>query len=185
MFVPGYRLRNGSPLDRPQLVKFARRTYRELYPDQDFAHLPRLIEQYLSAKTPLWWVEAQHDDEGGFPHRRRPLGCLWLGNAVDQIDGDRHAHIFLLYVDPDHRRRGDWLGPCPPCGNLGPPTGRSPTGPTSLRREPKGHSSLRKTGLSHLFPLDGEAPRLAITGSGFQLGRHRLQKAFLPPQFFL
>ncbi|USR92469.1 GNAT family N-acetyltransferase [Phormidium yuhuli AB48] len=106
MFVPGYRLRNGSPLDRPQLVKFARRTYRELYPDQDFAHLPRLIEQYLSAKTPLWWVEAQHDDEGGFPHRRRPLGCLWLGNAVDQIDGDRHAHIFLLYVDPDHRRRG-------------------------------------------------------------------------------
>jgi GNAT superfamily N-acetyltransferase len=29
-----------------------------------------------------------------------------LGNAVDQVTGDRHAHIFLLYVDAVHRRRG-------------------------------------------------------------------------------
>ncbi|WP_159787134.1 GNAT family N-acetyltransferase [Sodalinema gerasimenkoae] len=106
MFVPGYRLRKGSTIDRARLVQFARRTYHELYPTQDFAHLPRLIEQYLSAKTPLWWVEAQQEENDGFPHRRQALGCLWLGNAVDQLDGDRHAHIFLLYVDPEHRRQG-------------------------------------------------------------------------------
>jgi len=29
-----------------------------------------------------------------------------MGNAIDQIKGDRHAHIFLLYVVPEHRRRG-------------------------------------------------------------------------------
>jgi len=34
------------------------------------------------------------------------VACLWLGNAVDQVYGDRHAHIFLLYVVPEHRRRG-------------------------------------------------------------------------------
>ncbi|TAN94383.1 MAG: GNAT family N-acetyltransferase [Phormidium sp. SL48-SHIP] len=106
MFVPGYRLRKGSTIDRARLVKFAQRTYGELYPDQDFAHLPRLVEQYLSSKTPLWWVESQNDDDAGFPQHRQALGCLWLGNAVDQLDGDRHAHVFLLYVDPQHRRQG-------------------------------------------------------------------------------
>ncbi|MDB9512868.1 GNAT family N-acetyltransferase, partial [Kamptonema animale CS-326] len=34
------------------------------------------------------------------------IGCLWLGNAIDQVSGDRYAHIFLLYVDPEHRHRG-------------------------------------------------------------------------------
>jgi ribosomal protein S18 acetylase RimI-like enzyme len=29
-----------------------------------------------------------------------------MGNAIDQLQGDRHAHIFLLYVMPEHRRRG-------------------------------------------------------------------------------
>jgi ribosomal protein S18 acetylase RimI-like enzyme len=31
---------------------------------------------------------------------------LWLGNAVDQVTGERYAHIFMLYVQPAHRRRG-------------------------------------------------------------------------------
>ena len=34
------------------------------------------------------------------------VACLWVGNAVDQLTNDRHAHIFLLYVKPEHRRRG-------------------------------------------------------------------------------
>jgi ribosomal protein S18 acetylase RimI-like enzyme len=34
------------------------------------------------------------------------VACLWLGNTVDQVKGDRHAHIFLLYVIPEHRRKG-------------------------------------------------------------------------------
>ena len=29
-----------------------------------------------------------------------------IGNAIDQVRGDRHAHIFLLYVVPEHRRIG-------------------------------------------------------------------------------
>ena len=29
-----------------------------------------------------------------------------MGNAIDQISGLRHAHIFLLYVSPEHRRKG-------------------------------------------------------------------------------
>jgi ribosomal protein S18 acetylase RimI-like enzyme len=34
------------------------------------------------------------------------VACLWLGNAIDQVQGDRHAHIFLLYVMPEYRRQG-------------------------------------------------------------------------------
>ncbi|MGL4502998.1 MAG: GNAT family N-acetyltransferase, partial [Planktothrix sp.] len=32
--------------------------------------------------------------------------CLWLGNAIDLADGERTAHVFLLYVAPEHRKRG-------------------------------------------------------------------------------
>ena len=35
-----------------------------------------------------------------------PIACLWVGNSIDQVRGDRHAHIFLLYVVSEHRRRG-------------------------------------------------------------------------------
>ncbi|MFM5989221.1 MAG: GNAT family N-acetyltransferase [Sphaerospermopsis kisseleviana] len=40
------------------------------------------------------------------PQSPVPTACLWAGNAIDQVTGDRHAHIFLLYVVPSHRRRG-------------------------------------------------------------------------------
>jgi ribosomal protein S18 acetylase RimI-like enzyme len=94
--LPGYLLRIGSGLDRALLLKFMRQTYQELYPAHSFAHLAQTIEQYLSPETPLWWVE----------HDRHPIACLWMGNATDQIQGDRHAYIFLLYVSPAHRRQG-------------------------------------------------------------------------------
>jgi ribosomal protein S18 acetylase RimI-like enzyme len=74
-------------------------TYQELYPDQPLAHLAQTVDQYLSKETPLWWVEAEALQVG------RLIACLWLGNAIDQIQGDRHAHVFLLYVAPDHRRQ--------------------------------------------------------------------------------
>lgn len=101
----GYHFTRGSTLDRARLVKFAQRTYRELYPDREFAHLADTVERYLNRHTPLWWVEVEAD-ESGLPSSRQIVGCLWMGNAVDQVDGDRHAHIFLLYIDPQHRRRG-------------------------------------------------------------------------------
>ena len=96
--LPEYYLRTGSGLDRALLVKFMQQTYQELSQEQDFSHLARTVEQYFSRETPLWWVD--------FLDSPPPVACLWVGNAVDQVRGDRHAHIFLLYVMPEHRRRG-------------------------------------------------------------------------------
>ncbi|MEI6371680.1 MAG: GNAT family N-acetyltransferase, partial [Nostocales cyanobacterium ELA608] len=53
-FIPGYSLRQGSTLDQALLVKFMRLTYQEQFPHQDFSHLARTVEQYLSRDTPLW-----------------------------------------------------------------------------------------------------------------------------------
>jgi ribosomal protein S18 acetylase RimI-like enzyme len=96
--VAGYGLRSGSRLDRALLVKFMQRTYEELYPDRSFAHLAQTVEQHLTAGTLLWWVEAV-----GQPSA---IACLWIGNATDQVVGDRHTYIFLLYVSPEHRHQG-------------------------------------------------------------------------------
>lgn len=109
----GYWLCQGSNLDRALLLKFLRRTYAELQPEGDFSHLSATVDQYFSADTPLWWVEqdAPQQDAGlpslwGNQPRRTKVACLWLGNAVDQLRGDRHTHVFLLYVALDHRRQG-------------------------------------------------------------------------------
>jgi ribosomal protein S18 acetylase RimI-like enzyme len=126
------------------------KTYQERFPQQDFAHLARTVEQYLSKDTPLWWVDVEEaggqggrgageqeekrglevppsgatsgsrgaEEVNNFDSSLSPLstsptlsppspvGCVWVGNAIDQVSGDRHAHIFLLYVVPEHRRRG-------------------------------------------------------------------------------
>nr|WP_081588105.1 GNAT family N-acetyltransferase [Gloeocapsa sp. PCC 7428] len=87
------------------------RTYKELFPEQDFSHLARTVEQYYSKETPLWWVELANQQEN-YPSLLAPrpspliVACLWAGNAIDQVKGDRYTHIFLLYVVPEHRRRG-------------------------------------------------------------------------------
>jgi ribosomal protein S18 acetylase RimI-like enzyme len=131
--LPGYRIRRGSTLDRALLVKFMQRTYQEAFPQQDFSHLARTVEQYFSRETPLWWVdfvevEQEETGEAGgesnskfqIPNSKlgvspslppslpssSPIAGLWVGNAIDQVQGDRHAHIFLLYVVPEHRRQG-------------------------------------------------------------------------------
>ncbi|MGF1498196.1 MAG: GNAT family N-acetyltransferase [Elainellaceae cyanobacterium] len=114
---PGYLLRSGSSLDRALLVKFMQQTYQELYPRHDFHHLAHTVDQYLSNQTQLWWVEPLWEDLharnssaelAALPHTQRssPVGCLWLGQGINQAQGDRHTYIFLLYVAPDHRRRG-------------------------------------------------------------------------------
>jgi ribosomal protein S18 acetylase RimI-like enzyme len=94
----GYRLRMGSHKDRALLTEFMVATYQELFPDrQNFSHLAQTVESYLSSDTPLWWVESALSVR---------VACLWMGNAIDLIGGDRYAYIFLLYVAFEHRRRG-------------------------------------------------------------------------------
>lgn len=93
----GYELRQGSSLDRALLVQFMQRTYEELFPNHPIAHLAQTVDSYLAPDTPLWWVSAPNS---------QTIAGLWVGNAIDQIQGDRHAHIFLLYVSPAHRRQG-------------------------------------------------------------------------------
>lgn len=114
----GYSLHPGSSLDQALLVQFMQRTYQEVGVSQA-AHLAQTVHQYLSADTPLWWVlpEGEMSDLVNYKPNNSmrastmssalsPVACLWIGNAIDQVQGDRHAHIFLLYVMPEHRRRG-------------------------------------------------------------------------------
>ena len=94
----GYRLYSGSEKDRVLLLKYLSLSYQDSFPQQqDFSHLAQTVDQYLTADTPLWWVECCHDSA-----RFTPVACLWLGNGIDQVTGDRYSHIFLLYVLPEH-----------------------------------------------------------------------------------
>ena len=93
----GLSLKQGRLTDRPLLLKFLHRSYQELYPETGFAQLQTTLDHYLTVDTPLWWVQTKS---------QVAVGCLWLGRSIDQISGDRHSHIFLLYVLPDYRHRG-------------------------------------------------------------------------------
>lgn len=105
--LPGYCLKLGSGLHRALLVKFMQRTYQEFSPHGDFNHIAQTVDFYLSKDTPLWWVEPESAQESGLPgFTVNPIACLWLGNSIDQVQGDRYTHIFLLYVVPEQRRRG-------------------------------------------------------------------------------
>ncbi|NDJ16499.1 GNAT family N-acetyltransferase [Myxacorys almedinensis] len=105
----GYRLQRGSAIEHSRLLKVMEQTYTELYPGGTFSHLAATVEQYCSPETPIWWVEQTEEVEPSMLPRRsrpKPIGCLWLGHAIDNATGARHAHIFLLYVAPPHRRQG-------------------------------------------------------------------------------
>jgi GNAT superfamily N-acetyltransferase len=103
--LPGYSIGQGSTLDKALLVKFMQRTYQEQFPDQNFSHLAHTVEQYFSRDTPIWWV-FEDQEIGNQMESPIPIACLWVGNAIDQVSGDRIPHIFLLYVIPTHRRQG-------------------------------------------------------------------------------
>ena len=100
------RVIKGSSKDKAQLIQFMNLMYQELFPNQkDFNHLSITVEQYFSSETPLWWIESEHN-LSPTPNLILPIAGLWMGNAIDQINGGRYAHIFLLYVIPEYRRRG-------------------------------------------------------------------------------
>ena len=96
----GYKIRRGCALDKALLLKFMQQTYSEMFAGQNISHLQQTVEQYFSHDTPLWCLELVGVS------KPEVVGCLWAGNAIDQIHGDRHAHVFLLYVVPEHRRKG-------------------------------------------------------------------------------
>ncbi len=94
-----YQLIEGTARDVATLLKFLQVTYQELYPDrQDFQHLQFTVDRYFTYQTPLWFVLT---DEG-----ESRIACMWVGIAIDQISGNRHPNIFLLYVEPAYRRQG-------------------------------------------------------------------------------
>ncbi|WP_107668446.1 N-acetyltransferase [Cyanothece sp. BG0011] len=98
-----YYLKQGKTQDKAKLLKFMQLTYEELFPEQsNFTHLSTTVEQYLSSKTPLWWIEYQSENST----KSEQVACLWMGTGVDQVSGDRYGHIFLIYVKPNHRRQG-------------------------------------------------------------------------------
>lgn len=96
--VPGYGVQSGSPLDRATVVKFMKRTYAELDPHQPTGHIAETVDRYLGRDTPLWWVTGADEPQ--------PVAALWLGQATDQRSGMLHPYVLMLYVAPDHRRRG-------------------------------------------------------------------------------
>jgi GNAT superfamily N-acetyltransferase len=97
----GYRLKKGTKSDRDFLVKYMELTYQELYPAQrDFCHLRTTVNQYFGDRTPLWLVETAREIQWS------TVACLWMGNAVDQRSGNYYAHIFLIFVEPEHRHYG-------------------------------------------------------------------------------
>lgn len=99
----GYKLNKGSLKDRSLLGKLMYLTYQELFPHQNnFSHLTATIDQYFSTNTPLWLI--QREDKVGTIDGT--VACLWMGSAIDQVNGERYAHIFVLFVLPEHRRQG-------------------------------------------------------------------------------
>ncbi len=98
-----YYLKQGKTQDKARLLKFMELTYEELFPEQsNFSHLSNTIDQYLSSKTPLWWIEYQSQNQT----KPEIVAGLWMGTGIDQVNGDRYGHIFLIYVKPNHRRQG-------------------------------------------------------------------------------
>ncbi len=98
-----YQVITGTKGELPELLQFLQLTYHELYPHQpDYQHLQMTIERYFSEQSPVWFVTDLSSD----PALATKIACLWWGMAIDQITGERHPNIFLLYVDPAYRRQG-------------------------------------------------------------------------------
>lgn len=106
-----YYLEVGSTLQRARLVKFMQRAYRDMGASQTGQHLADTVERHLSPRSQLWWLverTPEKDLPAGLPGslNQEPVGCLWLGEAIDQRSGEAQAYVFLLYVAPHHRGLG-------------------------------------------------------------------------------
>lgn len=114
--IENYRLEAGSSLQRARLVKFMQRAYRDMSRDPGNAqnagtHLADTVQRHLSPSSHIWWLidtQATALPAGlpGIHSSLEPVGCLWMGEAIDQRSGCQQAYVFLLYVAPAHRKKG-------------------------------------------------------------------------------
>lgn len=109
--IENYRLEKGSSLDRARLVKFMQRAYRDLGATETGTHLVNTVHRHFNSQSNLWWLIGPQAAAltGGLPglqQRHEPMGCVWLGESIDQRNGQKQAYVFLLYVDKAHRRKG-------------------------------------------------------------------------------
>ncbi len=90
-----YQLHQGT--ERKLLQQFMEQTYRELYPElTDFNSLGFWLSQFYPHAPDWWWVAGD----------RTPVGCLWIATAKTPPQIQLTSQILLLYVAPEHRRRG-------------------------------------------------------------------------------
>ncbi|MEO0397176.1 MAG: GNAT family N-acetyltransferase [Cyanobacteria bacterium P01_A01_bin.137] len=106
---PGYRLIEGSTADRSRLITTMEKAYGELGATS-LSHIGPTVDQYFAGLSVLWWLEtdsAQASPRIGFTAQTvEPLGCLWLGQSVNQLTGALQAYVYLVYVALEHRRQG-------------------------------------------------------------------------------
>ncbi len=96
----GYRWRIGSAWDRPWVRRGLQATLQESFPEQrHWDHLEATLDRLFDPpRTPCWWILNEATGE--------PVGGVWAGVSTDQATHRRVAYVFLLWVDPAHRRRG-------------------------------------------------------------------------------
>ncbi|MEM6448837.1 MAG: GNAT family N-acetyltransferase [Cyanobacteria bacterium P01_D01_bin.105] len=116
--IQNYRIEAGSSLQRTRLVKFMRRAYADIAKAtgkstySTGAHLAETVQRHLSPNSHIWWVIDTQSTAtpAGLPGINsvvlEPAGCLWLTEAIDQRSGQKQAYVFLLYVSPNHRKKG-------------------------------------------------------------------------------
>lgn len=109
--IANYRLVKGSSLDRARLVKFMQRAYRDLGATEIGTHLADTVGRHFNSQSNIWWLigpQATASASGlpGLQPRHEPMGCLWMGESIDQRNGQKQAYVFLLFVEKSHRRQG-------------------------------------------------------------------------------
>jgi ribosomal protein S18 acetylase RimI-like enzyme len=120
MLPAEYRQITGDQTDQPLLLNYLRQAYRELtaavHSDAWLQDQTRFIlEHYLGSKSLLYWIESPGqqctlpvEQATGLHSRlqRSTVAGLWAVPATDLRTGDRQWQVLLLYVEPQHRRRG-------------------------------------------------------------------------------
>lgn len=103
----GYHLVQGSSLDRARLIATMGSAYTELGAIQ-LGHLSKTVELYLASPSTLWWLESSESPArvGFTATQPDTIGCLWLGQSINQLTGAIQAYIYLVYVAPKYRRQG-------------------------------------------------------------------------------